>query len=295
MNVRALSKAFAYTVSGLLSLLLLTQSVARETPLTSKSAASIRRIPQVEALYHPVPSRIRTLTRARAPRRILRNVTLTAAAIPTVTLPQLLAVADQPAFRPEHRILTDRVLRALPSGCRDNLKNFYILYDNAKQRGLGGKTTIIIDGNVPDTELAGLLGHECGHVIHANMQGTILSGDTVYKDGNDIFYKDSPIVSFFDISWMTSNVLHADARKADFVSGYAQSDAFEDFAETFAMYVFHRNALRTHAATNPAIAAKLAWMETHLPLPEDTLGTSQHQANKNIPWDITKLPLALKQ
>jgi hypothetical protein len=205
----------------------------------------------------------------------------------------LLPAVVQPDITEHHQKLADSVFRALPAGCRDKLKNFYVQYGTAKNRGLGGKTTIILTGNVSDEEFVGLLTHECAHVIHSNWMGSATNQKTAFKDGKDWFYSDSPVVDFFEISWMEANVLNAKAKKADFVSGYGQSDAFEDFAEAFAMYVLHRDAFVERAKTNTAIAAKLEWMKKNLPMSEDTLGTSRYVWEKTVPWDVTKLLMTL--
>ncbi len=220
---------------------------------------------------------------------IIASNTVKPAPHPAAETPSLLPVVQQKSIRENQQKIADAVLRRLPAGCRDNLKNFYVLYNNPKQRGLGGKSTIILDGTPKDTEFAALLVHECGHVIHANMQGNSKSGLSLFKDGKDTFAKDSPVVSFFAISWMQSNIMKKDLTKEDFVSGYAQSDVFEDFAETFATYVLQRPSMVERAKTNSVIAAKLAWMETNLPLADDVLGTAQYSWDKVVPWDSTKL------
>jgi hypothetical protein len=206
---------------------------------------------------------------------------------------RLLPVVENPDITPAHQKIADTVLRTLPSGCRDHLRNFYVQYNNPKNRGLGGKTTIILAGNVSDEEFAGLLIHECGHVIHSNMPGSPLAGKSTFVDGADPFYTDSPMVEFFAISWTEADLLKRDAKKTDFVSGYAMSDAFEDFAETFAMYILHRDAFEVRAKTNTAMAAKLEWMKTNLPMNENSLGTSRYVWEKTVPWDVTKLPFTL--
>lgn len=203
--------------------------------------------------------------------------------------PSLLPIVDQKEIKENQRIIADTVLKRLPSLCRDNLKNFYVLYKNVTQRGLGGKSSIIIDGTAPDTEFAGLLVHECGHVIHGNMLGNPKSGASAFKDGKDIFAKEGSAASFFAISWTTESVLRANQKKEDFVTGYAQSNAFEDFSETFATYVLERPSMEERAKTNTVIAAKLAWMKTNLPLADNLLGTPQYKWDKKVPWDATKL------
>ncbi len=206
---------------------------------------------------------------------------------------RLLPAVQNADITPAHQKLADTVLRSLPNGCRDHLRNFYVQYDNPKSRGLGGKTTIILTGNVPDEEFTGLLIHECAHVIHSNMPGSPLSGKSAFVDGADPFYNDSPIAAFFSISWTEADVLKREAKKTDFASGYAMSDAFEDFAETFALYVLHRDAFEVRAKTNTAMAAKLEWMKTNLPSAEHILGTSRYTWEKTVPWDVTKLPMTL--
>lgn len=204
-----------------------------------------------------------------------------------------LAIVDQPTFKEQQKVLADRTLKTLPSQCRTYLKNFYIRYDGSVQRGLGGKTTIMVNGTVSDSEFVGLLVHECGHVTHGNLTGSSQSGASDFADGQDIFYSDAPVVRFFSISWTTERVLRQDAAKEDFVSGYAQSDAFEDFAETFTAYILHRDMLQERAQENSAIAAKLHWMETYFPLAENALATDRYVWNGEIPWDATKLHIQL--
>ncbi len=213
-----------------------------------------------------------------------------AAALLTNDQERLLPAVEKSDITPAHQKLADSVLRALPSGCRDHLRNFFVQYKNPKNRGLGGKTTIILAGNVPDEEFTGLLIHECAHVIHSNMPGSPLSGKSAFVDGADPFYNDSPIAAFFSISWTEADLLKRESKKNDFVSGYAMSDAFEDFAETFAMYILHRDAFEERAKTNTAIAAKLEWMKMNLPMNNNALGTSRYVWEKTVPWDVTKLP-----
>lgn len=191
-----------------------------------------------------------------------------------------------------HKKLTASVMQALPAGCRDHLKNFSVIYKDAKYRGLGGKTTIILDGSVKDTEFVALLIHECGHVISGNMLGAPSAGESSFRDGKDVFYRDGAAVSFFSVSWENERTLKKGTKDADFVSGYASSDIFEDFAETFAAYVLQRPYLRKRAETNESIARKLAWMEANLPLSETAVGNAGYAGSKDLPWDVTKLPYA---
>lgn len=217
-----------------------------------------------------------------APRR--RSASVVAAA------PQLLPAVDQPDIRPGHRLLADRVLRSLPSGCSGQLQNFYVRYDNPTQRGLGGKSTIILDGTVPDAEFAALLIHECGHLAHGALLGNPASGLSAYRDGQQPFYNDSPFAQFASVSWETERVHRRGTVDADFASGYGKTDAFEDFAEFYAAYILQRPSLVERAKTNAAIAAKLSWMDAYFPTPLHGVIESRYTWDKKVPWDVTKLP-----
>lgn len=205
----------------------------------------------------------------------------------------LLSVVDQPDILPRHKTLADRILRMLPPQCRRSLKNFYVRYEGTDRRGYGGKTTIVLDGNVPDEEFTALLIHECGHVIHANLAGTSRSGVSEFRDGRDAFYNNAPVLRYFRISWEQENVLRAGAASTEFASGYGKSDVFEDFAEFFVAYVLHPQMLRERSKTDADIAAKFAWMREVLPLRGGAIATSAVAWTGNIPWDMTKLPVEL--
>jgi hypothetical protein len=291
MNTRTLSKIGVTSLSAVLAMVFLGQSVAERIGDTSKEDALIT----VTEAQKPASKRLTPIKSSAKKKAAAGTSFRPFLAATTVQKPvkQLLPAVRQIDITPRHQELADAVLRAIPAPCRTNLKNFFVKYTDVKQRGLGGKTTIILDGTPGDAEFVGLLVHECGHVTHSNMMGSVTAGASVFKDGTEIVYKDSPLVEFFSISWMTEGVMKAGQKKADFVSGYAQSDAFEDFGESFAMYILHRPAMRERAKTSPSIAAKLAWMEKHLPVSETAVGKDTYTSDKNVPWDVTKLPYEL--
>lgn len=206
--------------------------------------------------------------------------------------PSTYAFLDTTNITDHHKKLAATVFSALPASCASNIRTFSIIYKDAKYRGLGGKSTIILDGSVNDTEFTALLIHECGHVISGNMTGTSQSGESSFRDGKSPFYNDGAAVSFFSVSWENERTLKKGTKDADFISGYASSDIFEDFAETFAAYVLQRPYLRKRAETNKAIAQKLAWMESNIPLSETAVGNTTYKGTKDVPWDVTKLPYA---
>jgi hypothetical protein len=277
MKLQGNAKAALNAISAVIASVVVLASVAETIPPASTGTLKVAPIAAVEqpiAEQHPA-AKPKLIAQATAP------VVLQA--------PTLLPIVKEAQMHQDQEFVADTVLRKLPSLCRDNLKTFTVRYDDSKERGLGGKTTIIVSGNESYAEFAALIVHECGHVISANLMGHPRSGASAFKDGNDVFAKDSETAAFFAISWKTETKQKRGNAKEDFVTGYASSDAFEDFAETFATYVLQRASLEERAKTNASMALKLDWMKTYLPMPANTLGTASYMWDKKVPWDSTKL------
>jgi hypothetical protein len=214
------------------------------------------------------------------------------AVAPKAAAASLLPVVDQDDIQPKHRQLADEVLRALPSFCRAHLQNFYVNYDpKAANRGLGGESTIIIIGTVPDSEFRALLIHECGHVTDlGGLRGTPSSGQSGFYDGNTPIYQNDPSVAFYQISWLTPTVYQPNTKDTDFVSGYAASDPFEDFAEAYAFYALQKTEFQRLAKLNPVIKAKYDFMDKVVFSGNPSVATGRFKRGTRVPWDVTKLP-----
>lgn len=204
----------------------------------------------------------------------------------------LLPAVAQKDIRANHQKLADETLRALPAGCRNNLKNFYVNYDkNAANRGLGGASTIIIIGTVPDAEFRALLVHECAHVIDIGaLKGAKDSGFSAFMDGKNPVYQNDPSVAFYQISWLAENMQQPGTKSTDFVSGYAASDPFEDFAESFAFYALQPKEFARLAQTNTVLKAKYEFMRDLVFSATEQFAQGKFVRSKAVPWDVTKLP-----
>lgn len=196
---------------------------------------------------------------------------------------------DKADIKLKHRLIADEVIKMIPAKCQSSLRNFYVKYDGMEGRGLGGKSTIILNGQMNDKEFRALFIHELGHVIDLGcFSGSPAGGRTRYMDGDEMMYGDDPSLDFYRISWLSSHAQRKEVKDEDFVSGYASWDMFEDFAEAFAYYMLHRDEFVKRAENNSALAAKLAWFQAHLPdLPATAI--SYHDWDGYAPWDVTKL------
>jgi hypothetical protein len=208
--------------------------------------------------------------------------------------PLLAQIDTVEGIRDDQRQALKELIGFLPAACSEKIRTLTIRYDHPASRGLAGKDTVIVSGNVSIAEFRALLAHEMfGHLVDLGcLTGTAASGDSVFPDGNTPTYADDPSVLFYQISWSSPKTLRADATARDFVSGYAfKADVFEDEAETVAFYFLHKAEFERMARANPALARKLQWVETYVfPNVESYAWSDYRWRASAIPWDVTKLP-----
>lgn len=278
-----------------------TASIAQGTSSASTEALS-QALPTVSLLPIPGKHEARSGTRILSKQRSWMPVqpkTVATTKKTTTEQPKrsYLAVVDQQDIQERHKIIADEVLRLLPESCSSQLKNFYVRYDKPERRGLAGKNTIILDGTLDDEEFRAVLIHEAlGHVFDLGcLEGSALSGMSMFKDGNEPIYRDDTSLSFYRISWVDSGHQRTEAKPADFVSGYAASDPFEDLAESTIYYILHNDAFVQRARTNTAIATKLKWLQTFLPVRPNMVAAAGEAWDGSVPWDATKLAYEWKR
>lgn len=107
----------------------------------------------------------------------------------------------------------------------------------------------IASGISKDTEFLKLFIHEFGHYIDIH----VLKTDGFQEDPSKVFYQ---------ISWKSKDIKLPGMRLDDFVSGYAATDQYEDFAETFVLYVFHNSRFADMALVNPILRQKYLFFRT---------------------------------
>jgi len=101
---------------------------------------------------------------------------------------------------------------------------------------------------------------------------------------------------FYDISWQSVTTINAGLDIQDFVSGYAMTNQYEDFAETYTYYIFHNEDFLKKALDSEVLAKKYVFMkdvvfQNDMFLQEDF---SPGNEVKDYYWDITKLPVDVK-
>ncbi|MBI4995034.1 hypothetical protein HZC21_05360 [Candidatus Peregrinibacteria bacterium] len=189
-----------------------------------------------------------------------------------------------------------KTLIKLPYSHRQQLNELTLFYAKTGRRGLGGDGAIILRClNVTDDELSSVLVHEMGHLVDG---GFLFGFDQLNQSG---FYDfetpvlaDDPSAAFYRISWLNNKIMQPDSTELDFVSMYAMTDPFEDFAETYAYYRLHSPEFRALAEFNSALKQKYEFMKAYVFFGNE-YGTEKNQETDiNVlarNYDVTILPI----
>lgn len=170
---------------------------------------------------------------------------------------------DNPVQLKHCASLVYKTLEVMPPEAVNKVKNL-TLYFNAKgRRGLGGGSTIILRcQDVSDSELVSVLVHELGHIEDTGvLTGSIFAGNSEFMDGLAPVFQNDLSLEFYRISFLDEGHLKKTAQSEDFVTGYAMSDPFEDFAETYNYYLLHGDHFRMLAESNSTLAKKYSFMK----------------------------------
>lgn len=192
--------------------------------------------------------------------------------------------------------LVYRTLLSLPPEPVGRLKNLTLYFSDTGRRGLGGGDTIILRcQNVTDEELVGVLVHEIGHITDTGvLNGSSGSGKSDFLDGSRPVYKDDESLTFYRLSWENEGTMKWDATAQDFVSGYAMTDPFEDFAESYAYYVLHGYEFRSLALQNDTLQKKYAFLKNRVFKGQEFFnGTEEEIDAAARHYDVTVLPYQL--
>ncbi len=182
-------------------------------------------------------------------------------------------------------------LNRLPAAHSATVKNIVLDYKADASRGLGGNNLIILRASgVAEGELIGVLIHEIGHnVDYGYLSPKKLQKESEFKDGSYPLYVTDASLDFYRICWQNEKTMKKTVSNLDFVSGYAMTDPFEDFAETYTYYVLHNADFKALTAESPKLAAKYRFMQYRVfGGIEFETGNGKIHAN-NRSWDTTIL------
>lgn len=132
-------------------------------------------------------------------------------------------------------------------------------------------------------EFLKLFVHELGHFVDLY----ILRASPDQSDPSREFYR---------ISWNSAHVKHAQMGMSAFVSGYAASNQYEDFAESFVWYIFHNEDFMDRALRHEALREKYLFFATYVfPHGEFQATDFSVELPPEYLWDTTKTPILLQK
>ena len=179
----------------------------------------------------------------------------------------------------------------LPEGHIASVKTVTLDYNKEAYRGLGGANKIILRAtDVSEKELLSVFIHETGHnVDYGFLAPANKNQKSTFKDGSQPLYTSDPSIIFYQISWEDEETMKKGVNNMDFVSGYAMSDPFEDFAETYCFYVLHNKDFKAMTASSSKLYSKYVFMRDFVfNGTEFNTGDAEIKLNKRT-WDITLL------
>jgi len=101
---------------------------------------------------------------------------------------------------------------------------------------------------------------------------------------------------FYTISWESTKVLKPWLKQTDFVSGYAMTNKYEDFAESFTYFILHNADFFKKAEKSKLLKAKYNFFNTYVFKEKQYIWTNFSEWNevKSYYRDITKIDFSLK-
>ncbi len=181
---------------------------------------------------------------------------------------------------------------ALPKWHTDALNTLEIRNESNISRGLSSAKKIIlhISSIESSDELQSVFIHEMGHIVDLGAITGTRGNRTHFKDGNTPVLSDDLSVKFYEISWNATMTKKQNSKRTDFVSGYAQTDCFEDFAESYLFYRLHGEKFRALAQNSSLLQAKYNFIKQYV-FGNIEFGTEKENVALASIFDTTLLPI----
>lgn len=113
--------------------------------------------------------------------------------------------------------------------------------------------------DVDEEELTAVAVHEMGHIVDTgHLNGSASDEKTSFDDRGKAVYDSDPSVLHYGVSWTDNSSFTSDT--TGFVSGYAMTNPYEDFAETYAAYVLHGDLFRFYTHFDTDLKKKYEFM-----------------------------------
>lgn len=185
----------------------------------------------------------------------------------------------------------------IPKAQREQLHALKFLWYSDSARGLGGNGSIYIKCNdMTDDVLTSVFVHEMGHIVDTGLyDGKSAAGLSVYNDSRATVFKNDPSIDFYAISWKNTSHVVSGSTAFDFVTQYARSNPFEDFAESYNFYLLHGSQFKFMTKTNARLARKYAYLRDNVFSGKEYVNNDIKLNAKKRSYDATVLPFSLEK
>lgn len=139
--------------------------------------------------------------------------------------------------------------------------------------------------DIKNPELVSVFIHEVAHFI-----------DIYYLNRDNYEEKDYSYY-FYDIAWDSTKTIKSSVKSYDFVSWYAMTNKYEDFAETFTYYVLHNEDFAHKALASEILKKKYDFFNKYLFKNGEFISVNFWNGDeiKEYYWDITKIDINLEK
>lgn len=223
-----------------------------------------------------------------------------AAAMPAKNDPRIAILDDplNPATAEEIaacRADIELALSLIPGEFTAGLESIRLHFAEQPSRGLATAHSLAIDcHSMAGNERVAVAVHELGHVV--DLSGLVGSGaETEFRDGQLPVLAGDPSADFYRLSWLTESQSRVSQSRRDFFSGYAMTNSFEDFAESFSSFVLQGRAFRELARESAVLAAKYEFIRTQIFSGQEFETGSAEPRPGQRAWDSTLLPFDLAE
>ncbi len=143
------------------------------------------------------------------------------------------------------------------------LQNLEVKKERNVSRGMANRQKMILHTDSIDSnkELISVFVHEMGHLVDLGFFVGTRGISTSFRDVKKIVLSDDRSLRFYRLSWVSSKRRKTLAVRADFVSGYAMTDVFEDFAESYLFYRIHGEKFRLVMQESKILVSKYNFMK----------------------------------